>query len=380
MRVVHIIDSLGFGGAQKSVVLLAKVIGEHASELVVLSLQERQEISFDDELRADGAEIHYFPAARLLSLRRIIAMTKFLRQAKADIVHTHLTYGNIVGIIAARLAGIPVISMCHSSGIDPTHHHPLRYSIETWLLRFAAHMVTGDSHSAADAQRPRLKGKSIFAVPNAVPVPATIPEGKVKSLRTELVGNSECPLIIAVGRLSVPKGYADLLVAMDTVRMKHPDAFLVIVGKGHLQEELQAQINALGLSESVLLTGARQDVSALLSASDIYVSSSHWEGLALALLEAMMSGLPVVATAVGDVPRVVLENTGIIVPPHQPEKLAQALIALLDNEEMRALLGRHAQEHALRYHSPKPWAQLLFSLYEKVLSGTQMGSLVSVIG
>lgn len=368
MRVAHIIDNVGFGGAQKSVVLLAHVIQEYAAELVILSLHISKSVSFDDQLRADGVEIHYFPAPKLLNLRRIFMLTSFLRREPVDIVHTHLTYGNILGIIAARLAGIPVIAMCHSSGIDPKVYHPLRNKLETWLLRFAANMVTGDSHSAADAQRPRLKGKPIYAVPNAVSEPSEISEQEKKALRAELAGDAEHLFLIAVGRLSTPKGYADLIEAFDRVREKHPRAFLAIVGKGDLYDELEGQIKALGLSEHVMLTGARDDVSALLAASDIYVSSSHWEGLSLALLEAMIVGLPVVATEVGDAPRVVPENAGVIVPPHEPEKLAEALISLLDDPEKRKSYGRNARAHALRHHGPKPWAELLFSLYNQVLS------------
>jgi len=374
VRVAHIIDNVALGGAQKSVVLLSEVIQDYDAELVILSLYESKSLTFEGELRKNGAVLKYFPGKKLLNLRRIISLTKYLRREKFDLVHTHLTYGNIVGVIVARLAGIPVMAMSHSSGIDPRIYHPIRHRLETWLLRFAADMVTGDSYSAAEALRTRMNGKLVYPVPNAVPVPDQIPHQDAFAVKKELVGDKDRLIIIAVGRLSAPKGYSDLIDAFNIVHMRKPEALLLIVGKGNLKEQLVSQIATLGLSEYVILAGSRDDVPALLAASDIYVSSSHWEGLSLALLEAMINGLPVVATDVGDAKRVVPENSGIIVPPHHPEKLAAALLALLDDQEKRKKYGQNAREHAIRNHGPKPWADLLFSLYAQILSEAKMGS------
>ncbi|MBL6980973.1 MAG: glycosyltransferase [Anaerolineales bacterium] len=376
---MHIIDHVGIGGAQKSVTMLARVIHEYDSKLIVLSLYKSQSISFHDELESDGAEIHYFPGTKLLGIRRIVSIIKFLRVERVDIVHTHLVYGNIIGIIAARLAGVPVMAMCHSSGIDPKLYHPIRHWLETWLLRFAANMVTGDSHSAAAAQRPRLKTKPIYAVPNAVSEVPPIPDSTIEAIREKFTAGDDCTLIITVGRLSAPKGYSDLITAFNIVSKLHPKTRLVIVGKGDLYDELAEQIELLGVSESVILTGPRGDVPALLAASDLFVSSSHWEGLSLALLEAMMSGLPIVATKVGDALRVVPENVGIIVPPKEPKKLAEALLTFIEDPKKRKIYGQNAHENATQNLGPKPWAELLFSLYEQVLSETNSKSVISAV-
>jgi glycosyltransferase involved in cell wall biosynthesis len=137
-----------------------------------------------------------------------------------------------------------------------------------------------------------------------------------------------------------------------------------------MTDSIKQRIESLELSQSVVLTGERSDVSDLLASSDVYASSSHREGLPLAVLEAMMAGLPVVATSVGDIPSVVTKETGVIVPPHQPQELAAALDGLLQNPERRAAMGKAAQQRALNEYSVDAWIKRHEALYKEVLSTT----------
>ena len=129
------------------------------------------------------------------------------------------------------------------------------------------------------------------------------------------------------------------------------------------------QVDNSRLSQSVILIGERTDVPQLLASSDVFASSSHREGLPLAVLEAMMAGLPVVATSVGDIPNVVTSDTGVLVPPHQPEQLAAALEDLLKNPEKRKAMGRAAQERAWNEYSVDAWMKKHIALYQEVLAG-----------
>jgi glycosyltransferase involved in cell wall biosynthesis len=105
-----------------------------------------------------------------------------------------------------------------------------------------------------------------------------------------------------------------------------------------------------------------------LAASDIYASSSHWEGLPVAVLEAMMAGLPIVSTSVGDIPRVVTSDTGILVPPHEPVCLAEALSELVRAPEKAHAMGTAARRRAMQEYSLDTWIKRLTSLYEETLS------------
>lgn len=111
------------------------------------------------------------------------------------------------------------------------------------------------------------------------------------------------------------------------------------------------------------MVGARDDIPRILPAADLFVSSSYLEGLPIAILEAMAAGLPVVATTVGDIPRVVVEGTGVVVPPHQPAQLASAINRLLDDPAQLRTMGLAARQHVAVHHSPAVWVDQLMKMY-----------------
>jgi glycosyltransferase involved in cell wall biosynthesis len=159
-----------------------------------------------------------------------------------------------------------------------------------------------------------------------------------------------------------------MIDAFARVHRQDPRAFLVIAGAGNLFEKIKNKISELYLESAVNCLGARSDVAELLAASDIYASSSHWEGLPVAVLEAMMAGLPIVSTSVGDIPRVVTSDTGILVPPHEPVCLAEALSELVRAPEKAHAMGTAARRRAMQEYSLDTWIKRLTSLYEETLS------------
>ena len=129
-------------------------------------------------------------------------------------------------------------------------------------------------------------------------------------------------------------------------------------------------VNLLDLQEHVRLIGPRQDMPRLLAASDIFVNSSHWEGLSVVILEAMAAGLPVVATNVSDTPRIVVKGTGLIVPPREPSLLADALCSLLDNPEQLKSFGSAARTFIDHSYSPASWGNTILTMYQSVLKSS----------
>jgi glycosyltransferase involved in cell wall biosynthesis len=125
------------------------------------------------------------------------------------------------------------------------------------------------------------------------------------------------------------------------------------------------------LDDAIRCLGVRSDVPQLLAASDIFVSSSHWEGLPVAILEAMMAGLPIVATAVGDVPKVITPEAGIIVSPHQPDCLAEALDNLINAPEKARAMGNAARARAIQEYSLDTWMKRHIVVYEAALGAAR---------
>jgi glycosyltransferase involved in cell wall biosynthesis len=130
--------------------------------------------------------------------------------------------------------------------------------------------------------------------------------------------------------------------------------------------DIEARIAELRLADYVKLLGLRSDVSCLLTVSDLYVNASLWEGLPLAHLEAMAAGLPLAVTAVGEIPRFVLADTGITVPPQSPAELSQAILSLLADPIRRAAMGKSARQFIVDYYSASVWFGELMNLYQRI--------------
>jgi glycosyltransferase involved in cell wall biosynthesis len=180
------------------------------------------------------------------------------------------------------------------------------------------------------------------------------------------VDSPQTSILIAVGRLEEQKGFTDLLDAFALVRTQHPDAHLFIAGIGSRHDELTAKINALALNPTVTLLGLRDDIPQLLAASDIYVSSSWWEGLSVALLEAMAAGLPGVVTNVGDTAQIFTSDMGKLVPPRQPNQLAEAICDMLNQPDKWAQMGTAARDAVIAGYSAESSANQLLQLYADI--------------
>jgi glycosyltransferase involved in cell wall biosynthesis len=178
----------------------------------------------------------------------------------------------------------------------------------------------------------------------------------------------DVPLVGSVGRLHPQKDFATLLAAIAQVRKRIPTVRLLLVGDGELRDELESQSRSLGLSEIVTFAGSRTDVPEILAAVDVFTLSSLWEGMSNAALEAMAAGLPVVATAVGGTPEVVVDEvTGLLVPPHDPTSLAGALTTLLREPALRRRMGQAGRERVQEQFSVERMVCRTEALYTEML-------------
>lgn len=363
MNVVTIIDSLAMGGAQKLLVTYARNRSERVA-LAVVTLSERNDESVMAALRRAGVTIHTVSGSHLLSPSRVLRLVRLLRTSGAEVVHTHLTYANILGTWSARLAGVPnVFSTLHTAGRDQRHYHPLRNWLETLALRHSSIRVLAVGGSVAEVHASRLGAERVEVVTNPVEVlPQVSPQERGRRRNDLLLGNDRF-VIMSVGRLSPPKGYDVLLPAMDQLRRSQPGVQLVIVGEGVLREDLEEQIRLRDLGNHVLLLGQRDDVHDLLAAADIFVSSSHWEGLSIATLEAMASGITVVATEVGETPQLLAKGRGLLVPPGSSDALARALLRAVEEPQLRASLGAAARTYVQSEHDAAHWVERIEGLY-----------------
>jgi len=367
LYIAQIIDRITPGGAEKLQITFAQEAHSRGLRLMIICLAESNGSPYPAQLTSLGANIYYFPSRNVLNLRRLWEIIRLLKHELPDVLHTHLTYANIVGAIAGMFAGVPVVSTIHTIRTETRHYHPIREKLETWALKFISRRVIVVGPAVAQTYSHRLLGKPLDVIPNAVISYPPLSTEERFLLRANVMKEKDAThlLAVAVGRLTPPKAFSDLLLAFSVLQDRSLNLFLIIVGTGALYDQLYNQIIQLGISDSVHMLGLRDDVPRLMAASDIFVSSSRWEGLPLVVLEAMDAGLPVVATNVGDVSWAVGE-AGIIVAPGQPDELASALERLANDPFLRNKLGGMGKAQLEKGFSSKVWFDEIMKLYVEV--------------
>jgi len=307
-----------------------------------------------DVVRAEGFRVVGLPFARRISplahLRAFLALVRLFRAERPDLVHAHMPLSGFLARMAARCAGVPRIAYtCHGFWFNNPGPWPRRaagFAME-WLAGQVTDVyLTVSQEEAADARRLHL---SVHATPvgNGRDPAVFHPDPAARArIRAALAVPEDRVVVIAVSRLVRHKGYPELAAAMRDV----PAAELWVVGErlaSDRGEDMLAVLRDAGLGARLRLLGYREDVAALLAAADIFALPSHFEGLPMSVIEAMLTGLPVVATDIsGPREQVVDGETGLLIPPRQAAPLAAALARLAANPALRAAMGTAGRARA----------------------------------
>ena len=365
MYIIQMINALRVGGAEKLIATFAQVAQKKDIKLGVITLRQNTP-ELVAQIESYGAKVVAFNHRKIQSGRRFFNLVQFLRHEKPDIIHTHLTMATILGSASGSLSGVPVVTSLHNTNMS-TSNKFLLSSIETFMLRYVIKHVIAVGWHTAVIHQPRLRKKQIDVIPNAVVVPAPASPAAILETRSKLTGDSKLPILLSVNRLELQKGIFDLIGGFALIHQRYPDVRLVIAGSGSLENRIKARIDEAGLAQSVHMLGLRQDIPDLLAASDIFVSAAHWEGLPVASLEAMAAGRPLVATAVGDLPRVIIPGTGLLVPSHDPTALAAGISCLLDDPALGEKIGKAARNHVIHNYSADVWVDRLLGIYTNAI-------------
>ncbi len=312
-----------------------------------------------DEVRAEGLRVEPLPFARSLSplanWRALRAMLALLRRERPDVVHAHMPISGFIARLAARLAGVKFVAYtCHGFLFNQPGPLPRRVLgfLTEWLGgRMTDLLMTVSTEEAGDARR-------LGIARGAVPVgngrdPARFRPNPLarQRIRDELGCGADTPVIVIVSRLVRHKGYPELLAAMREV----PEAELWVAGERLASDHganMEAVFAAAGLGGRVRRLGYRADVADVLAAADVFTLPSHFEGLPMSVIEAMLTGLPVVATDIrGPREQVVHGVTGLLVPPATVTPLAEALRLLLADPALRTRMGEAGRARALLHYT-----------------------------
>lgn len=378
MRVLHVLDSFSFGGAENLVVELAR----HAAadpgadlDLAVASLGPRGREGKDamlGRLQAVGLAPTYLGVRRLLDPLGVLRLARTLRAGSADVVHAHLGYSATLVPLAARLAGVPCVATLHLEPQLGSRADRVKEALSVLVPARLGRLVLV-SQAAYDgyARHYGPATASWRCIPNGIDVDRWATARR--RLPQDVPVPDGAPVWAVVAALRGPKGHVPLVEAWARVVEDHPDAHLLVVGEGPHRSALETRVHELGLGRRVHLLGRREDVPDLLAGVDGVVSASLTEALPTALVEAAACGLPVVATDAGGTRDVVLDGvTGRVVPVGDVTALATELSRLLSDPRTRAAYGAAARRRAEQVFSMQAWTRALHDLYAELVvpSGT----------
>lgn len=357
MKIVQIVPYFCFGGAETMCENLTYALAALGHEVVVVSLfPEKTEIS--RRMEAAGVKIRYLDKKPGLDVSMVPKLVKLFREERPDVVHTHL---NVIKYAApaARIAGVKACVHTVHNVADKEAEGPLQkitnrfYFSHGWALPVAL---------SPEIRRTVEEAYGVDDVPvifNGVDLSRCLPK---ESYRL-----SQPITLVHIGRFNEQKNHAGLLRAFRQLQEKYPDCRLNLLGDGELREEMENYARELGIWESVHFLGNQADVHPWLRDADIFLLPSKYEGMPMTIIEAMGTGLPIVATAVGGVPDMLRDGeSGLLVPCGEAE-ICAACEKLIASEELRRTLGKNALGDSAKY-SEESMAQRYCEEYTRLLS------------
>jgi len=344
IRVVHIIDDLGAGGAQRQLVELLLGADQEYFDHRVCSLSSER--AARAQLLADrGFAIAYVAQRGRLDLRAGVRLLRYLRANRPEIVQTWLFTADLYGRVTARLSRAPVVisSVRSTDPAKPRHHVWADRLLDHWTDRF---IVNARSVGQRLEERERVDPGRIVVIYNGVDTVRFARGGDPTAVRKNLGWSRNHEVVGFVGRMR-PEKRADLFVsAAARVHARRPSARFLIVGGGPEQGSVERQIDDLGLGRVVAIIPFQLDVVPVFRALDVLVSPSDFEGCSNVILEAMASRVPVVATDVGGNRELIGETDGRLVPANDPAALADMVEETLADPQGRRARAASAERRA----------------------------------
>ncbi len=369
IRICQLITELRPAGAERCVFELARRLDPARFDVRVAALRGGE---VADWLAAAGVPMRVLDVRGKWDLFKLAGLVRWLRVERIDLLHTHLFHADLAGRIAAAAAGVP--HLVHTVHVAEKRFRPWRFAWARLGARRCERIVcVSESVRRQHARRTGLAAERYTVIPNGIDTDAYArnESARVRLRREWGVGDDEV-LPAFVGRLDVQKGLDVLLAALELLAARGKAARVVFAGRGP-QRLLLEQFLHTPAGARCRDLGFVHDVPAVLSAADVLVMPSRWEGWPLAAGEALAAGLPVIATRVDGLRDVVDETVGLLVPPDDPTALADAIERLCADGALRAALGQAGRRRATQQFAIRAFVEAHERLYEQIAGAIPPG-------
>jgi glycosyltransferase involved in cell wall biosynthesis len=369
INVLHLRDSNGIYGAERVVLTLGRNIDTSKYNFILLCMR-----------RSDGRSEELINAARKfnikvltvdidsrLSIAGILKIRYLLKSHDIKIIHTHDFKSDFYALFASLFLGIRRIATVHGSTRDSLKIRLYLYLSERIIYRYYHKVLAVSQQLVGWLTKCGVDQSKIVVIQNGID-PSLIKEMSGENVKLDLALPPQSHIFAIIGRLFPDKGHLYFVEAFKEVLKVHKNIRAVVVGEGPYDKEIMNRIQELGLQKEILVLGFQQNMRAVYNIIDTIVIPSLREGLPYVLLESMVFKIPVLATAVGDVPLLIKnEQTGVLIPPGDGKALEKAMLAMLDRPDHYRQLAENGYQQVMERFSHKRMLQKTEVMYQELI-------------
>lgn len=361
-NILHTEWSEGFGGQEMRILL---EIGQHLKQGHRVSLLAPPESPLLKTAKKEGIEVIPFKIKHAFDLRALWRIKKIIQEKEIEILHTHSSVDSWVASLAGKWAGVPVIVRTRHISV-PAKSHSLNkvYSLPDAVI------TTGEQIRQTLIKGYHLAEDHVFSIPTGVDTDRFFPRPPDFKLKRELGLPKEAMVITLAAVLRAQKRHELVVAAAPAILKKYPQVRFLFVGEGPRRNLIEEEIRRNQMGPFFLMTGHRDDIPEILSITDIGLITSEAEGVPQFLLQAMAMAKPMVATRVGGIPGIIESGiNGLLIPPEDPQSLAEAVIRLLDDKTYADRMGQKARELIAGNYTAVQMADQVYEVYLKMFKG-----------
>ncbi|MBU1087430.1 MAG: glycosyltransferase [Candidatus Omnitrophica bacterium] len=366
IKIFHLITGLERGGAEILLTEFLPLLSKDKFEVSVGYLRGKGTLA--RVIEAKGIKAYCFGMRSRYDLLVLMKITKFIKKNRFDIIHTHLIDADIFGFFAARLAGVPVVLSTKHNTDNFRKTKSLAVFLDS-LIANLSNRIIAVSNSVRDfmVKYQKISPSKITVVRNGIDFKKFLSGNDKSKIREKLNLNSQAFIVGTVARFDEQKGHIYLVEAIPRILDKINNVYFLFVGEGVLRQQIENRVKMLNIENNVKFFNAIDNVSDVLHSLDLFVLPSVWEGFGLVLLEAQAAEVAVIASDIDGIKEVIEDGeTGILVPPANSEVLADRIIQVLSDKNLRNRLSVNGQNSVKERFDIKVMTKKIESIYKNL--------------